>query len=92
VIFDVDVVGGLNLKKQLGDKALSVFVKVKNIDTLKDRLSLRGTEESTTVEKRIEKALTEMTYEDQFDHVLINDNLETALSEAQDVVNNFLKQ
>jgi guanylate kinase len=90
VIFDVDVVGGLNLKKILGERALSVFVKAPSIESLHERLLKRSTETPEKIQQRIAKANQEMAYEPQFDSVIINDNLQTALREAEECVRRFL--
>lgn len=89
VIFDVDVKGGLNLKKYFGDRALAVFVKVPSIEMLKERLNDRGTETSESLSRRLFKANFEMSFQDKFDVVLINENLEKSLSEAQRLYNEF---
>jgi guanylate kinase len=91
VIFDVDVKGGLNLKKYFGDKALAVFVKVPTLDVLKDRLNDRGTESTENISRRMFKANFEMSFQDQFDKVLINENLEKSLAEAQQLYEEFKK-
>lgn len=91
VIFDLDVEGALNLKKKLGDQALAVFVKVKNINILRQRLSARSTESSENLEKRISKASQEMKLANSFDYILINDELLAAQNEAKKVVQDFLK-
>ncbi len=91
VIFDVDVVGGLSLKKKFGDKALAVFVKAPSIKHLEDRLKKRGTETTESIARRIGKAETEMEYAVQFDAVLINDSIETVFNEAHQSVESFLK-
>jgi guanylate kinase len=91
VIFDVDVKGGLSLKKYFGDKALAVFVKVNSIDTLKQRLKDRGTESEESLSRRLFKAKFEMTFQDQFDVVLDNDDLSKSLPEAQRLYNDFKK-
>ncbi|MCI0751517.1 MAG: guanylate kinase [Flammeovirgaceae bacterium] len=89
VIFDVDVKGGLSLKKYFGDKALAVFVKVNSIETLKKRLKDRGTESEESLSRRLFKAKFEMTFQDQFDVVLENDDLSKSLPEAQRLYNTF---
>jgi guanylate kinase len=89
VIFDVDVKGGLNLKKYFGDKALAVFVKVPTLEILKARLNDRGTESSESLSRRLFKANFEMSFQDQFDVVLINENLEKSLEEAQRLYGKF---
>jgi guanylate kinase len=91
VIFDVDVKGGLNLKKYFGEKALAVFVKVPTLDVLKERLNDRGTESSENISRRLFKANFEMSFQDQFDKVLINENLEKSLAEAQQLYQDFKK-
>jgi guanylate kinase len=90
VIFDVDVVGGLNLKRILGEKALSVFVKAPSVETLHERLLKRSTETPEKIQQRIAKANQEMAFEPQFDRVIINDDLQTALKEAEECVRLFL--
>ena len=89
VIFDVDVKGGLNLKKYFGDKALSVFVKVPSLEVLKDRLNDRGTETPESLSRRLFKAQFEMGFSDKFDVVLVNENLDKSLREAQKLYDNF---
>jgi guanylate kinase len=89
VIFDVDVKGGLNLKKYFGDKALSIFVKVPSIEILKERLHDRGTETPESLSRRLFKAQFEMTFQDKFDVVLVNENLEKSLAEAQRLYDSF---
>lgn len=91
VIFDVDVKGGINLKKQFGDKALAVFVRVKSIDELEKRLKSRNTDTEESIRTRMEKMRYEFTFQDQFDVILENDVLETTLKEAEELVNNFIK-
>ena len=90
VIFDVDVVGGLNIKKHFGERALAVFVKAPSIDVLRHRLEGRSTETPEKIEKRMAKAAQEMGFAEQFDHVIINDDLSTALEDARKVVTEFL--
>jgi len=89
VIFDVDVKGGLNLKKYFGDKALAIFVKVPSFEVLKSRLNDRGTETEESLSRRLFKAKFEMTFQDQFDVVLVNEHLDTSLAEAQRLYDNF---
>ncbi len=91
VIFDVDVVGGLNLKKYFGDDALSIFVKPPSIEALKSRLRNRSTETPEKIAIRIEKASHELSFENKFDKVLINDTLEHALEHAKIYVLQFLQ-
>jgi guanylate kinase len=89
VIFDVDVKGGLNLKKYFGDNALSIFVKVPSIEVLEARLNDRGTETPESLSRRLFKAQFEMSFQDQFDVVLVNENLEKSLAEAQKLYDTF---
>jgi guanylate kinase len=89
VIYDMDVVGGINLKKQFGDESLSFFVKVPSIEKLEQRLRSRGTESEEKIQMRVSKAKQEMDYEDQFDFVLINNNLENTLKIAQEIISSL---
>lgn len=89
VIFDVDVKGGLNLKKYFGDKALAVFVKVPSLEVLTARLHDRGTETPESLSRRLFKANFEMSFQDQFDVVLVNEHLDSSLAEAQKLYDNF---
>jgi guanylate kinase len=91
VIFDVDVQGGLNLKKYFGDRALAVFVKVPSVDVLKDRLRDRGTESEESLSRRLFKANFEMSFADKFDVVLVNEELQRSLREAQALYEDFKK-
>jgi len=90
VIFDLDVVGGLNLKKILGEQALAVFVKPPSIEALDKRLNARSTETPEKIAQRIAKAHHEMEYEPRFDVIVINDDLQTALVDAENRVREFL--
>jgi guanylate kinase len=83
VIFDVDVKGGLSLKKYFGDRALAIFVKVPSIEVLKARLNDRGTETPESLSRRLFKAKFEMTFQDKFDVVLVNEDLDKSLAQAQ---------
>jgi guanylate kinase len=89
VIFDVDVKGGLNLKKYFGDKGLAIFVKVPSIEILKQRLNDRGTESEESLSRRLFKANFEMGFQDKFDVVLVNEDLDKSLAEAQKLYNEF---
>ena len=90
VIFDVDVKGGLNLKQQFGERALSVFISPPSIEVLEMRLRKRSTETEDKTRERIGKAAAEMEFAPRFDHILINDRLETALQEAEKLVRQFI--
>ena len=89
VIFDVDVKGGLNLKKYFGDKALAIFVKVPSIEVLTARLHDRGTETPESLSRRLFKAKFEMSFQDKFDIVLVNEELQKSLDEAQKLYDTF---
>lgn len=89
VIFDVDVKGGINLKKYFGEKALAIFVKVPSIEILKTRLLERGTESDESLSRRLFKAKFEMTFQDKFDVVLVNEDLKKSLKEAQSLYDKF---
>ena len=89
VMFDVDVVGGLNIKKQFGDDALAVFVQPPSILELENRLRNRSTESEESLQKRVGKAAKEMEYAKQFDVVLVNDDLDIAKAEAEELVADF---
>ncbi len=90
VVFDVDVVGGCNIKKYYGDRVLSVFIEPPSIEALRFRLENRGTDSPEIIESRIAKAEYEMTFAPQFDVVIHNDSLEHAKAEALRVVKEFL--
>ena len=90
IIFDVDVKGGVNLKKYFGDKALSVFIQAPSVEVLRERLVRRATDTPEAIEARVAKAAEEMTFAPQFDRILVNDDLQTALHEAEEMVAAFL--
>ncbi len=91
VIFDVDVKGGISLKKYFGDDALAVFVKVPGISILKERLTDRNTENEESLKARFSRINYEMSFEEQFERVLLNNNLDEAFGEAQKLVSDFLQ-
>lgn len=90
IIFDVDVMGGINLKKIFGDKACSIFIMPPSIEELRNRLEGRGTDTAETIEKRVAKADFEISKSEAFDHIVINDRLEDAVTQARNIINNFL--
>ena len=90
IIFDVDVKGGVNLKKYFGEQALSVVIQAPSVEVLRERLINRATDSMEEIEKRVAKAAEEMTYAPQFDRVLVNDDLATAFREAEEMVDAFL--
>ena len=91
VVFDVDVKGGLNLKKHFGQNALAIFIRVKDADTLKERLRNRKTETNESLGRRLDKAEFEMTFQHKFDRIIVNDDLNEAVSETEILVKDFLK-
>jgi guanylate kinase len=91
IIFDMDVVGGLNLKKQYGDQALAIFVMPPSIQHLEERLKMRETETTETIARRIGKAEVELLTADQFDKIILNDLLEHAFAEAEKIASEFLQ-
>lgn len=90
VIFDVDVKGGLELKKYFGDQALAIFVKVPSLEILRERLSDRGTESEESLSRRVYKAEFESQFEPQFDVTVVNDDFAKASAEATYLVNEFI--
>lgn len=90
VVFDVDVIGGMNIKRHFGDRALSIFVQAPSLDALRERLQKRNTESAEKVERRLAKAESEMAYANRFDHILVNDDLESCKREAYSIVTAFL--
>jgi guanylate kinase len=90
VVFDVDVVGGINLKEYFKDRALAVFVKVSSLKDLKDRLRQRNSESEESISVRLNKAEEEYGYADRFDAILINDSLTDALEQAKLLVEQFI--
>ena len=92
VVFDVDVKGGINIKKHYGDKALSIFIQPPSIGALRKRLILRATDDMKQIESRLAKAEYEMSFAPRFDHIVVNDNLDDAKAETLRLVSNFLKQ
>ena len=92
VIFDVDVIGGLNLKRIFGEQALSVFVKPPSYEVLEKRLRNRSTETEDKIQQRMKKANDEFAYAPEFDIILINDNLDEACNKAKEMVSEFLSK
>lgn len=93
IIFDIDVQGGVNLKRIFGEQAFSIFIQAPSVEVLRTRLVGRGTDTDEAIERRVAKAASEMEFAaGKFDYVLINDDLQTALAEAESVVGEFLKK
>lgn len=86
ILFDIDVMGGMNLKKLYGDKALSLFIAPPSLDTLRERLIKRGTDTPEAIDKRVAKAQKEMAFAENFDKILVNDNLQIAFAEVEQII------
>ncbi len=91
-LFDVDVVGGLNIKKFFGQEALAIFVQPPDVKELERRLNLRSTDSKEKIQMRLDKALHEMSFSENFDLLIINDELHQALEEAGKAVKSFLSE
>ena len=93
IVFDIDVQGGVNLKRIFGEQAFSVFIQAPSVDVLRERLIGRGTDSAEAIEKRVAKAASEMEFAaGKFDHVLVNDDLETAFAEAERIIKEFMSR
>jgi guanylate kinase len=90
VVFDVDVKGGINIKRHYGHEALSLFIQPPSIDELRRRLESRATDTPEAIEERLAKAAYEMTFAPQFDRIVVNDNLDVAKAEMLQLVGDFL--
>ena len=91
VIFDVDVVGGLNIKKQYPKECLSIFIMPPSLEVLAERLIGRGSESDESLQKRLDKSEEEISQNQEFDIVILNDDLSIACEETQEVITNFIK-
>jgi len=91
ILFDIDVIGGLNIKKKYPNNTLAIFVQPPSIKILEERLKKRATDSEETIQKRIQKAQMEIEYAPKFDTVLINKDLKTAKKEVVQVVRNFIE-
>jgi len=92
VLLDIDVLGGINVKKIYGNESLSVFIKAPSLEELEKRLKLRSTDSDEVIRKRIDKAEYELSFAPEFDVILINDNLENAFIESDKIVGKFLNK
>jgi len=92
VVFDVDVKGGVNIKRYYGDRALSLFIQPPSIEELSRRLHGRATDKEEVIQQRLAKAAEELTYAPKFDRVIVNDDLEIAKAETLQVVKDFLSE
>ena len=90
IIFDIDVVGGLNIKRQYPDTSISIFIAPPNLNELKNRLINRKTETSESIDYRLNKASKELTFSHKYDFVIINDNLEEATEKAKGIIYQFI--
>lgn len=89
-VFDVDVIGGLNIKKMFGDKALAIFIRPPSYEILESRLRARATDSEESLQKRLDKVKWELTFEKDFDKVIVNNKLEDAFNQAETLVIDFL--
>jgi guanylate kinase len=92
VLFDVDVLGGLNIKKHFGARALTIFIKPPSMTHLQQRLQNRGTETEESLQKRLSKAEFELSFENQFDVVVVNDDIQSAQIEIVEAIERFLAE
>jgi guanylate kinase len=92
IVFDVDVVGGLNIKKEFGDRALAIFIAPPSLEILHNRLITRATDSAEMIAKRIAKADYEMTFAQKFDIIVVNDELDKAKSDAEFAIKTFLQK
>ena len=90
-VFDIDVMGGINLKRIFGENALSIFINPPSIESLRERLTKRGTETPESIERRVAKAITEIEYSGRFDKIIVNDNLNQCLYQAERAVEQFIE-
>lgn len=92
LIMDVDVKGALNIKKRYGDEALTIFIMPPDKETLELRLRTRGTDDETTIQKRLKKSEYEMGFAKQFDYVVVNDHLDEAVKTVEDKIKTFISE
>lgn len=92
VVFDIDVKGGCNIKRQYGNKALSIFIQPPSIEELRRRLEGRATDAQEVIEQRLSKASYELTFADKFDIVIVNDDLEKAKADTLNAINEFINK
>jgi guanylate kinase len=93
IVFDIDVQGGVNLKRIFGEQAFSIFIQAPSVEILRERLVGRGTDTEEAIERRVAKAASEMEFAaGKFDYVLVNDDLATAKAEAEKIISEFLNR
>ena len=89
-VMDIDVLGGINVKKMYGDRAMSIFIKPPSVETLRERLIKRGTDSMEDIENRVNKAEYELSFAPQFDRQVVNDVLDTAVAEVHQLISDFI--
>lgn len=89
-VFDIDVVGGLNIKKMFGEKVLAIFIRPPSFEILESRLRARATDNEESLQKRLNKVKWELSFEKEFDQVIVNDKLQNAMKQAEKLVSSFL--
>ena len=89
-LVDIDVIGALNIKKQYGEKSISIFIKAPSVEELRNRLEARGTESPQTLQERLDKAAYELSFAEQFDRIIVNDNLDRAIEETLKIIDAFI--
>lgn len=92
IILDIDVKGAINVKKLFGDEALTLFILPPSIDELRNRLISRGTDDSDIIDERVSKAEYEISFADQLDHRIVNDNLDSAINDTRNLITTFLSK
>lgn len=90
IVFDVDVMGGINLKRIFGENACSIFIMPPSVEELRRRLEGRGTDSAETIDKRVAKAEFEISKSGSFDHIVVNDDLDKAVAETESIIGKFL--
>ncbi len=91
VIFDIDIAGGLNIKKQFPKKAISIFIMPPSVEELEKRLNTRGTDSEENIKKRVEKAKYEISFANEFDQKVVNKNIENAVEDTKRIISEFIK-
>ena len=92
VVLDIDVKGGVNVKRMYGSEAVSVFIKPPSVEALRQRLEGRGTEDVDAINQRVARAEFEISFAPQFDHTVVNDNLDVAIGEVSDILKDFTQR
>lgn len=92
VILDIDVMGGINVKHKFGNEALSIFIQPPSIETLRQRLNSRGTDSPEAIAQRVEKAGFEIAQSGKFDRIVVNDHLDVAVKETEDLIKSFINE